>query len=560
MGATLKFCNVEFNMSYTNVIDFSTEDLKEQYFNDRTNYTITNNQLVKKNDKTIVIKRNIFQINENYICVINTGKDNNEIEKLYFFITDIRYNTPDSSYVDIMLDYWQTYMSTSVNNLILENYIERQHVDRWNGINPIWNTIPEDLNLSLNHIKDIKNISDGNSICFICFVIVDENSFNLGIKAYDYSGNKEIWVKLNSGEQNITFNIFSNISSTYIKNAYIIPYNFSKSLNIEFDSASDKYYISSNKISTINVDGVGYCIDFFSFLYSKDDRIRKIYSINKITRPNNYSKDNNRNIIFETKIYTSQFTVNKIMNKNINFNINNEEIQDNTSLYYIASPSLNREIYYYLENYRDGNFITNTFTDNSQSQIFTISNTEQQYIASNQNTITTTNILGFMSALINGGLLLAMPQTAPFTIPATIGGLVGGIGGVAKNYAGISDKENTPENVVTSSNGFVDSIVYNGSKLSYCTFQPQEDKLYAAYDYLYMFGYKYMKVEKPDLNSRYYFNYIKTIGLNISNNIPMFIYDIIKDIFENGVRIWHYRDRTFKFLNYEKENIEVSQI
>ena len=39
------------------------------------------------------------------------------------------------------------------------------------------------------------------------------------------------------------------------------------------------------------------------------------------------------------------------------------------------------------------------------------------------------------------------------------------------------------------------------------------------YNYFYHYGYKANIFKSPNIRSRYYFNYIKTIGVNIKSNI-----------------------------------------
>ena len=60
--------------------------------------------------------------------------------------------------------------------------------------------------------------------------------------------------------------------------------------------------------------------------------------------------------------------------------------------------------------------------------------------------------------------------------------------------------------------------------------------------------------------SRYYFNYIKTIGANIKTNIDADFRAEIENAYNNGITIWHYRNATtFKGVNnYDYENVETN--
>lgn len=58
-------------------------------------------------------------------------------------------------------------------------------------------------------------------------------------------------------------------------------------------------------------------------------------------------------------------------------------------------------------------------------------------------------------------------------------------------------------------------------------------------DYFTMFGYKVNKLGTPALRSRTNWNYIETKNVNITGNIPQEHLQIIKNMFDNGVTLWH---------------------
>lgn len=74
-------------------------------------------------------------------------------------------------------------------------------------------------------------------------------------------------------------------------------------------------------------------------------------------------------------------------------------------------------------------------------------------------------------------------------------------------------------------------------------------------DYFSMFGYKVNSVKPINYTSRTYWNYVKTIGCNIVGDIPQADLEKIKEIFNNGVTMWH--DPT-KFLDYSQNNTIVT--
>ena len=66
-----------------------------------------------------------------------------------------------------------------------------------------------------------------------------------------------------------------------------------------------------------------------------------------------------------------------------------------------------------------------------------------------------------------------------------------------------------------------------------------------------MYGYLTNVVKTPNLNNRPNWNYVKTIGANILGDIPQNDLQEIKNIFNNGVTLWHNQNT---FLNYSANN------
>ena len=69
--------------------------------------------------------------------------------------------------------------------------------------------------------------------------------------------------------------------------------------------------------------------------------------------------------------------------------------------------------------------------------------------------------------------------------------------------------------------------------------------------YFDMFGYKTHQVKYPNIEGRSNWNYVKTIGLNITGDIPQEDMQKIKNIFDNGITFWH---NPSTFLDYSQSN------
>ncbi len=74
-------------------------------------------------------------------------------------------------------------------------------------------------------------------------------------------------------------------------------------------------------------------------------------------------------------------------------------------------------------------------------------------------------------------------------------------------------------------------------------------------DFLSMFGYKVNSVKLPNITGRTNWNYVKTVGCNIVGDIPQGDLMKIKNMFNNGVTMWH---NPSTFLDYSQSNIITS--
>lgn len=73
-------------------------------------------------------------------------------------------------------------------------------------------------------------------------------------------------------------------------------------------------------------------------------------------------------------------------------------------------------------------------------------------------------------------------------------------------------------------------------------------------DFFTRFGYKVNVMKVPELKSRSTFNYVKTIDCNITGDIPNYANQLISQIFDNGITLWH----TTNVGNYSLANEVVN--
>lgn len=103
-----------------------------------------------------------------------------------------------------------------------------------------------------------------------------------------------------------------------------------------------------------------------------------------------------------------------------------------------------------------------------------------------------------------------------------------------------TDLLNTPNSIKTSGNDTLFNLVNSNRKIDIIEFGLDFRYKHRIYDYFVKYGYKVNKWEKINVNSRQYFNFIKTNTCNIvGDEIPHEYLEEIKDIFNRGVTIWH---------------------
>lgn len=139
------------------------------------------------------------------------------------------------------------------------------------------------------------------------------------------------------------------------------------------------------------------------------------------------------------------------------------------------------------------------------------------------------------------------------------GGMAGGVLGFASQVANTQNTIRQAKLVPPQAKGNV-----NGGNLQFakneCKFTFYQMSVRAEYaqcidNYFSMFGYKVNTMKIPNVTGRRNWNYVKTVGCNIIGDIPQADLNEIKNIFNNGVTIWH---NSATYLDYSQNNDIVS--
>lgn len=111
------------------------------------------------------------------------------------------------------------------------------------------------------------------------------------------------------------------------------------------------------------------------------------------------------------------------------------------------------------------------------------------------------------------------------------------------NYRAIADGIGDLVSYGVTGQGFdtnTNGALYGTANIVWASYLCQPSQILKQIDdYFTRYGYATMKLGKPNIISRKYFNYIKTQGCNIKTNAPSSDKAKICDIFDKGVTFWH---------------------
>lgn len=604
--------NVNFDNSYQNVIDFENAEQQEQFFDGKVVQSFDDFTIVRKNEE-IKIEENVNNVNSNYCRYTNTI---NGVEKTFYaFITNKEYVNPEITRLMLNVDVWQTYM---FDYEMKQSFVDRQHKDRFQivgqNIKPKYDLVKENIDagseydlLSNEKIKDLNN-KDITWYCFLLKNPVNTGNFSssdpstfknihssLSIKkmgtfiycyiapnidtiyTYDAQGNR---VRVNDANEMCALFYRSNETvsvkalpycpikyridqtGTYIfdeKYNGTVATSFGRNVAVPLNNSNFKVPSESGSDYPISDYG-GWLLQISKF--DNDTENLDIHSFQKIEFiPNilQFDIDEPVDIEKETKLHTFPFEYLQLSNYQTNpLKLKFENLPDTCNVKFRQNIDIISKSKIWVENYNnesDGK--ENSVINSTVEEVTLWNNAFENYISQHRASATTGVALNIATGVATLGLGIA---TGGVGLVAGIGGSIGIGSKIAGELIQREDLKQTPDNVRSLGNNLTFDIVDDNLKYFLRHFRIKEQFRQSIFKYFSTYGYKSNTFEIPDIRSRYYFNYIKTIGANIVSNISNDAIQKLKDIFDNGVTIWHFRNTaTFKGLfNYEYENLEMS--
>lgn len=142
------------------------------------------------------------------------------------------------------------------------------------------------------------------------------------------------------------------------------------------------------------------------------------------------------------------------------------------------------------------------------------------------------------------------------------GGLFGGVVGIARsqwNYDYYIKQLNAQQEKQAL---LPDQVSLGGSNATLVGYGLFDNNIFTRYtikyqfakridDFFSMYGYATNELKIPNINNRSNWNYVKTAGINILAEIPETDLQEIKNLFDQGITLWH---TTQYFLDYTQTN------
>lgn len=529
---------------YANQCYYSSESVRDKDFEKYASLKIDELASCNKSDRTIRLNINYYHGNMyNYGCLIEGNK------KYYIFIDSVEWTSNLHTVIlHYSYDYWQTY---AYDVTFKESFVEREHVadDTFGS-----HIIDEGLPVDEYKVSHSEVLDGGNTGMFFCISCSDTRD----VLSSSHSEKKAIpsTCKPSKYERStaIVFSDNINLIDHYIK--VMIDRNRS-------DSISGVYAVPKISIPTsIRKQGYGWDTGSNEVHYVGNNE--KLATMNKYNLPrpssiDGYTPVNNK--CFTYPYCFANFTNNngnsvigqfELANdkKNIEFEYYFPCIQGSVSFGYLAHyDGVSKNFDYSIQGQTNIElpYVTNSFSAYMSANQNSIAN---QYDTINRNELSSVGKGGisFISNLATGNFSGMINDTIGFADTALTS-----YNQREKINASLKDIENKA-NVAHGAYTGVANIICGqiGFKGQLITVNSENIKMID--DYFSMFGYKINRIKKPQFTSRKYWNYVKTSGVNLVGNVPQNALNVIKQMFDNGVTMWHNLNYFYKYDEYKRSN------
>ena len=505
----IKLLKVPFEMDNKNQLTFRNKDEQYNYFNTLPNIKIDECSYQRK-DSIIRYPQNIDEILQyNYVMYQNENYPN---KWFYAFITNMEYDNENMTKISIKTDVFQTWQFDIIYK---QMFVEREHViDDTIGKN----TVPENLETG-EYICDKLNYYDK----------LDDLYYILQVTEWD---NGEKIYSTNLGGIPVSYGLYVSDTPLLIANLCKIYANNEKSDAIIGAYVCPKIFLDID----LSVNGR---------YQGQNTPFNDTFYIEKPSTLDGYTPKNN-------KLLTFPYCYLNLSNNNGSSNTYQYELmgelpeKPNNCVFNIKGvPVVGCSIKCVPFNYKNSQEYYNEEEGIMAGKFPTLSWSTDEYI--NWLTQNSVNIgLGVASSLISSatGIATGNPVIAGSS-------LVKGAMGIANTLSQIYEHSFTPNSARGNTNGGDINVCDKANGFYFYQMNIKKEYAKIIDDYFSMYGYKVNSVKIPNINTRANWNYVKTINANILGDIPQTDIQELKNIFDEGVTLWHNPNT---FLDYSQNN------
>ena len=535
--SNITLVNVPWDNNYQNVRNFNDIGAQNTYFSNLFPRINFEEYTYLRKNRSIRVGAGVDEIREYNYLYYNNGDG----KTYYCFIEDYNYISENVTELIIKIDVYQTYM---FEYTILKSFVEREHVTLSSDI-PGKYTFPEELETGEYISREFTNVAETQNTYLI--IQIGKNPYN-NLETFNYTNKdgimqfgymfaykiseltdttskewncfRDLITKVR--KQGISENIFAVYSVPY----FVIGERYTNNLleekypcMIKWDDTS---YGSKNEIEKTFSPPFGENqFNYLGKIYTAKNNKLLTYPYKYLSVSNNVGSLNTyRYENFENGI--PKFILKGVMSiggsiKLIPENYNGQTRNENEGIILGKYPQFmwGNDVY------------TNWLTQNA------------------------INVLGdFIDVgltFTKSGISLVGGQPVAGTSYA-----FSGMQKIISNIGNIYKHSFAPNTISGNASGgdINSSSSQNTFIISHNEIKPEYAEIID--NFFEMYGYKINKLKVPETTSRKYWNYVKTIDINMEGNIPETDLTELKNIFNNGVTIWH----TDNMYNYSLNNHE----
>lgn len=480
----VNLCSVPLEADQKNQLHFSSVSAQTNYFEGTVVESFDDFTFVRR-DSVIRVNRNIEDLyNCNYVMYQNSHFTD---KWFYAFITELEYLNDAVTAIHIKTDVFQTWM---FDTDILPSFVVREHVNN-DAIGA--NTIPEGLEIGpyvVGAESTISLNSDGYKL-ILATTLLDTDNYGGSLVQGVYSGVQYLYWDLNNAG-------ISGINN-YIKDA--VENNKIDGIIAIMQAPSDVV----NAAPGMNLTMSGAPTNFDGYV-----------PVNNKLRTFPYCYLGVTAHLGEEKVYRYE-----LWNGVPTFSI-------------VTHMSLNPKAMVMPQNYRNRDYETeDSLTFSPFTQCTWISDTFAQWYASRQNQLR----LGVASDVLQavGGAVSAVASGGAIGL----GSVASGIGGIFSTMAQVNDIKTAAPQFNGSGNNDSANIYWGLMNVEGKGYTITAEYARCIDEYFSMFGYKVNRVKVPNIATRKNWNYVQTIDIQITGDIPNDDMEELRQIYNNGVTIWN---------------------